>query len=890
MPFRRVRNFCRNILRKQRTDQDLDREIGSYLDLLADDKARSGMDRDAALQLARRELGGAEQIKENVRDIRAGASIDNLLQDVRYGLRVLRRNSGFAATAILTLALGIGSTTAIFSVVDAVVFKPLPFPNAGRLVRIRSVIAASGDGGVASYPDFLDWRARSRGFAGMAVFRTDGFNLAGSASPLHLQGAVVSAQLFSMLQAVPALGRAFLPAEDQPAAAGGADPVILSYGLWQRAFGSDASVLGRSIELGNQLFTVVGVMPRAFQYPIQAQPVELWTTIAMDAHGGANAPAAQRGGHYLDVAGLLKPGVELRQAQTELAVIAAALNKEHPEIKPRTVRIVPEAQSIVGPIRAPLLVLLAAVGCVLLIVCVNVANLLLARATGRRKEMALRAALGAARGRVVRQLFTESVSLGLLGGGLGLALALASTGLLVRLVPAQVPRLNSIAPDGRLLAFASLISLAAGILFGITPALRVSKVGLSTALNESSRGAGGGGKEYSRMRGVLVVSEVALAVVLLLASGLLIRSFRRLTQVDPGFDRRNVVTLQLDLPPGQPDSQLPAFFRDVVAQIGVLPGVRSASAVASLPLTGENARSSIEIEGQPTPMGSRPSAAFNAIEPDYFRTLGIPLVAGRDFAGRDDLKSAPVAIVNRTLAQRFFPNQDPIGMHIRPGISNGYGPGDPPMREILGVVGDVKQGDPGAAADPEVYVPLAQCPFSSMFIVARTVADPRSIVDPVRRQVASLDKNAPIYHVETLDQYFAQSVAAPRFVTLLLSGFAALALLLASVGIYGVISYIAVQRTHEIGIRMALGARKGEIVGMVVGKGMLPALAGLAIGIAAALRLARIFSSFLYGVNSTDPLTFAAVSLILPGVALVACYIPARRAAKTDPMRSLRYE
>jgi len=890
VPFRRVRNFCRNILSKQRVDQDLDREIGSYLDLLADEKARSGIGRDAALQQARRELGGAEQIKENVRDIRAGVSMDNLLQDVRYGLRVLRRNPGFAATAILTLALGIGSTTAIFSVVDTVVFKPLPFPTASRLVRIRSVFAASGDGGIASYPDFLDWRARNHAFDGMAVFRMDGFNLAGSGRPLHLQGAVVSAQLFSMLQATPALGRGFLPAEDQPAAAGGADPVILSYGLWQRAFGADASVLGRSIQLGDQLFTVVGVMPRAFQYPIQAEPVELWTTIAMDAHGGANAIAAQRGAHYLDVAGLLKPGVELQQAQAEMASISAALNKEYPENKPRTVRIVPEIQGLIGPLRAPLLVLLAAVGCVLLIVCVNVANLLLARATRRRKEMALRAALGAARGRVVRQLFTESVSLGLLGGGLGLVLALISNGLLVRIVPAQVPRLDSIAPDGRLLAFAFLISLAAGILFGLAPALRVSRVGLAAALNESGRGAGSGGKELSRMRGALVVSEVALAVVLLLSSGLLIRSFQRLTQVDPGFDRHNVLTLQLDLPAGKPDAQLPVFFRDVVAQIGALPGVHSASAVASLPLTGENARSSIEVEGRPTPMASRPSAAFNAIEPEYFRTLKIARAAGRDFTRRDDLKSTPVAIVNRTLAQRFFPHQDPIGKHIRPGIANGYGPEELPMREIVGVVGDVKQGDPGTESDPEVYVPLAQCPFGSMFIVVRTIADPQSIVDPVRRQVASLDKTTPIYHVETLDQYFTQSVAAPRFVTLLLSGFAALALLLASVGIYGVISYIAVQRTHEIGIRMALGARKGEILRMVVGKGMLPALVGLAIGIAGALRLTRILSSFLYGVSSTDPLTFAAVPLILLSVALVACYIPARRAAKTDPMHSLRYE
>jgi putative ABC transport system permease protein len=890
VPFCHFYNFCRNILFKQRTDRDLDQEIRGYLELLAAEKARSGMGRDEAMQQARRELGGMEQLKESVRDVKVGASMDTLLQDVRYGLRVLRRNTGFAATAILTLALGIGATTAIFSVVDAVVFKPLPFRDAGRLVRIRSVIAASGEGGVASYPDFLDWRARSRVFDSMAVFRTDSFNLIGRIEPLHLQGAVVSAQLFSMLGTAPALGRAFLPAEDQPAAAGGADPVILSYGLWQREFGSDATVLGRGIQLGDQPCTVIGVMPRGFQYPIQAEPVELWTTIAVDARGGANAAAAQRGAHYLDVAGRLKPGVKLQQAQAELSAIASALNKEHPEIKPRTVRIVPEIEGISGPIRVPLLVLLGAVGCVLLIVCVNVANLLLARATARRKEMALRAALGAGRLRAARQLLTESVSLGLLGGGLGLALALVSLRLLVRLIPAEVPRLNAIGLDGRLLSFAFLTSLAAGILFGLPPALGAWKIGLTESLKENGRGSGSGRRERGRLRDALVVSEVALAVVLLLGSGLLIQSFLRLTQVDPGFDRQRVLTFQLDSPAGRQDSQVPAFYRDVVAQVGVLPGVRSASAVASLPLTGDNIRSSFEIEGQPTPMGSRPSADFNAIEPNYLRTLGIALLAGRDFTERDTLKSTPVALVNRALAQRFFPNQDAIGRHIRPGVSNGYGPGEMPMREIVGVIGDVKQGDPGAESAPEVYVPLGQCPFSPMFIAIHTANDPQGIAGAVRRQVASLDKNAPVYHVETLDQYFAHSVAAPRFITLLLSGFAGLALLLASVGIYGVISYIAVQRTHEIGIRMALGAQKGEILRTVIAKGLAPALAGLAIGIVLALRLTRLLSGWLYGVNPADPPTFGAVSLILIGVALLACYIPARRAVKFDPMLSLRYE
>jgi putative ABC transport system permease protein len=890
VPLRYLDKFCRNIIYKRRVDEDLDQEIRTYLDLITEEKMRSGMSRDEAQRQARRELGGVEQLKENVRDVRVGVSMDNLLQDLRYGLRVLRRSPDFAATAILTLALGIGATTAIFSVVDTVVLKPLPFPTAGRLVRIRSVIAATGHGSVASYPDFLDWRARNHVFDGMAVFRTNDFTLIGSREPQHLQGAVVSAQLFSLLGITPALGRNFYLEEDKPAAAGGADPVILSAGLWQREFGSDASVLGRTIQLGDQPFTVVGVMPQAFQFPIQAEPVELWTTVAVDALGGANAMAAQRGAHYLDVVGLLKPLVKIERAQAELATIASTLSQEHPENKPRSVRIVPESEGVIGPLRTPLLVLLGAVGCVLLIVCVNVANLLLARANGRYTEMAVRAAPGASRGRATCQLLTESVALGLLGGGLGLGLALALLRLLVRFVPAEVPRLNAIGLDARLLSFAFLVSLLAGVLFGLAPALRVSKISLTESLRKSGRGSSSEGKEHSRLRDALVVSEVALAIVLLLGAGLLVQSFMRLVQVDPGFAPHHVVTFQLDSPPGKQGARAAAFFREVVASMSVLPGTISASAVASLPLTGDNVVSSIEIEGQPTPMGSRPSAGFNVVEPNYFRTVGIALVKGRDFTKYDDSKSTPILVINRTLALRFFPNQDPIGKHIRPGIGNGYGQGEPPMREIVGVIADVKQNGLGAEASPEVFAPLAQSPFDSVFFVIRTGNDPQSIVEAARRKVASLDKNAPIYHVETLDQYLAGSMATPLFITLLLSGFSGLALLLACLGIYGVISYIAVQRTHEIGIRMALGAKKGDVLRMIIGEGIRPALVGIAIGVFGALKLTGVLSSLLYGVKPTDPLTFAAVSLILTGVAFLACYIPARRAAKADPMLSLRYE
>jgi len=880
----------RALFHRESVEAEMDAELRAHFEHLAEKFVLSGLTPEEAGRRARLESGGLDQIKEDCRDAWGVRFIEALFQDVRYGVRVLRRNPGFAATAILTLALGIGPTTAIFSVVDTLMLKPLPFPTADRLVRIRSVITATGNGGVASYPDFLDWRGRSHVFEGMAAFRTNDFTLIGAREPLHLQGAVVSAQLFSLLGVTPALGHGFLPEDENPAATNGSDSVILSYGLWQREFGSDSSVVGRTIQLGDKPFTVVGVMPQAFQFPIQAEPIELWTTIAVDTRGGARAMTAQRGAHYLDVIALLKPGVMIERAQAEIAAIASALNKQHPEVKARSARIVPEIQALIGPLRTPLLVLLGAVGCVLLIVCATVANLLLARATGRHKEMAVRAALGASRQRATCQLLTESVALGLLGGGLGLALGLASVRMLVRLMPVDVPGLNSVGLDGRLLGISFLISFLAGIFFGLAPALRVSKISLTESLKESSWGSGIGGKEHSRLRATLVVSEVALAVVLLLGAGLLIQSFLHLTRVDPGFDPHHVLTFQLDSPAGKQDARVPAFFREVVAHMSALPGASSASAVASLPLTGDNIRSSIEIEGEPTPMGSRPSADFNAAEPNYFHTVGIALVEGRDFTEHDDSKSTPVVIVNRTLARRFFPNQDPIGKHIRPGIGNGYGPGEPPMREIVGVIGDVKQSDLGAEAAPEVYAPLAQSPFGTMFFVIRTAKDPRSIVEEARHQVVALDKNAPIFHVVTLDQYFAQSVAGPRFNTVLLSGFAALAVLLACLGVYGVMSYMVVQRTHEIGLRMALGAEKRDLLTMVLGKGLKMAIIGVGIGLVGALGLTHFLASLLYGVRPADLLTFIVVSVVLTGMTLLASYIPARRATKVDPMQALRCE
>jgi putative ABC transport system permease protein len=882
--FARILNFAAT----RRGDQRLREEMQEHLVLQTEENIRAGMTPVEARRHARMKFGAVEAIREDYHAEEGLPLLENLLHDTRFALRILRKSPGFTLIALVTLALGIGATTALFSVVDAVMLKPLPFPTADRLVRIESLIEATGNGGVASYPDFLDWRARNHVTDGMAAFRTGDFTLIGSREPVHLQGAVVSAQLFSLLGLTPELGRSFLPEEDSPAKAGGVDPVILSYGLWQREFGADVSVLGRTIQLGDHRFTVVGVMPQAFQYPIQAEPIELWTTIAADARGGANAMTAQRGAHYLDVVALLKPNVTLQQAQAEFASIASVLNRQHPENKPRTTRLVPELQLLTGDVRTPLLVLLGAVGCVLLMVCANIANLLLMRATGRRKEMAVRIALGASGRRVTCQLLAESLVLGLLGGALGLALALLSIRFLVRIMPVDIPRLNTIGLDARLLGFALLISLLAGILFGLAPALQASKVDLTESLKKSGRGTGG--EDKGRLRATLAVSEIALAVVLLLGAGLLLQSFFRLTRIDPGFNPQHVLTFQLDAPGGTESAQLPGFFREAVARISVLPGVSSASAAASLPLTGDNIGSSVEIEGQPTPMGSRPSTDFNAVEPNYFHTMGTALISGRDFTPQDDLKSTPVAIVNRTLVRLFFSNQNPIGKRVRPGIGNGYGPGETPMREIVGVIEDIKQSRPGAEAAPEIYAPLAQSPFDTMFIAARTANDPASIVQAARQQIISLNKNLPIYHVKTLDQYFADSVAEPRFNSLLLSGFAILAVLLACLGVYGVVSYAVIERTHEIGVRMALGADRSKVVRWILLKGLLLSLAGVTIGLAGSFVLVHLLSSLLFGVRATDPMTFAAATVAVLSVAGLASYIPARRAAKVEPMVALRYE
>ena len=822
--------------------------------------------------------------------------MNTLWQDVRYGCRMLMKNPSITAVAIIAFGLGIGANTAIFSVVNAVLLRPLPFKDPERLVAVwegnvkRSSVKS---GGAASYPDFADWRAQNGVFERMAAYHYSDFTLAGdSGEPAHMQGAIVSADLFQVLGVAPTTGRTFLPEEDQPGGAGGARAVILSDSLWRQRFSADTKILGRTIKIDGRSFNIVGVMPSGFQFPIQAEPVELWTTMAVDAEtaDGSSPITEQRGAHYLNVVARLKPGVTMEQAKAEMDVIAQNLQKQYPDTNANFgVGMVSLQEFWVGDLRPALLILFGAVGCVLLIACANVANLLLARATARYKEVAIRAALGASRLRVMRQLLTESLLLAILGGALALLLALWGTDLLIKFIPEDVPRLAEIHIDGRVLGFTMLLSVLTGVVFGLAPALNASKTSLTESLKEGGR-SGTDGARRNRVRSALVVMEVALSLVLLVGAGLLLQSLLRLQQVNPGFNPKNVLTFRLDLPAVKysTSQQIGDFFGQLQTRIEELPGVQAASAVSPLPLSNANMGVVFETEGRPVAKSERHPTDLRIISPDYFRTMSILLIKGRDFTARDDLKSPSVIIINETLARQYFPNEDPIGKRIKPTVS--ADDNEPPMRQIIGIVGDVKHRGLSALPKPEVYVPHAQVPFSSMTLVVRTASDTRSITSAVQGTLREMDKDLPLYNVRTLEQYLGRSSARPRFNALLLSAFACVALLLTGVGLYGVMAYSVAQRTHEIGIRMALGAQTGDVLRMVVRHGMTLALLGVVLGLGGAFALTRLMASLLYGVSATDPWTFAGLSLLLCVVAFIACYMPSRRATKVDPLIALRHE
>jgi putative ABC transport system permease protein len=811
-----------------------------------------------------------------------------LLQDIRYGVRMLAKNAAFTGIAILTLALGIGANTAIFSVVNAELLRPLPFRDSGRLVRVWGTNArTSAKTSTISYPDFVDWRAQNQVFEEIGVYARQDYTLTGVEQPAHLEGEAISAELMTLLGATPELGRLFAPGEDNAHH----HVAILSHRLWKQQFGGDPGIIGRTITLENSGYTVVGVMPASFEFPLQRRSAELWTTLSSLQESADSSPpmTQQRGSHFLIGIARLKPGVTLGLAQSEMDVIASSVAKQYPDSdKYYGVRLVEEQEEITGAIRPALFVLLIAVGVVLLIACVNVANLLLARATTRTREIAIRAALGAGRMRVVRQLLTESFLLALLAGTLGVMLAAWGIDVLVRLSPADLPRVGEIHMDGRVLAFTAILSVLTGMIFGLAPALQITRANLVDTLKESALSTTAGMHRH-RLRSSLVIVEMALALVLLVSAGLVIHSLISLESVNPGFNAHNVLASDIDLPDDKfPNAKKVEFLRDLMLRVRALPGVVTAAAIVPLPMSGMEFRVAVEMEGRPVAKSDQRVSSVRVISEDYFRTMQIPLLQGREFKEQDSGEAAQVIIVNEALARQFFPGENPIGKHIRPGISADGQPAR--MREIVGVVGNVKFLDLKTEWMPESYIPYAQLPFSGMTIVTRARRDPYGLAKPIAEAVLSVDKSVPAYRVQTVEEYLDGTIAIPRFNTFLLGMFAGLALVLTAVGLYGVISYSVAQRTHEIGIRMALGGQPRDMLRLIVGQGLRLALAGVGLGLIAALFFTRFVSSLLFGITPADPVSYAGVILLLLGVVLLACYIPARRAMSVDPMVALRYE
>jgi putative ABC transport system permease protein len=815
--------------------------------------------------------------------------MESLLNDIRYGVRSLLKHPGFTAIAVLTLALGIGANTAIFSVVNATLLRPLPFKDPERVVMVWGYLekmAQTIDRLPSSSGNFVSLHDQNHSLEKLAAFRSWGWQLTGGGEPELLRGARVSSDFFPAVGASPILGRSFLPEEDLPNRA----PVaIISHSLWQRRFAADPNVIGKTMTLTGQNVMVVGVMPQGFQFPGGANMIpglqfaldnDVWMPLAL-----TDEDKQIQGTMNLAVIGRLKPGVSSSQAETELRTLQQNLPLGTIGY---TLNVVPLHQQMVGKIRKLLLVLLATVAFVLLIACANIANLLLVRATSRQKETAIRAALGAGRLRLIRQLLTESLLLSLTGGALGLLLAVWGNSLLISLIPADVPRIHEINVDGRILAFTLFVSCLTGLVFGLAPALQSSKLDLNESLKEGLRGTTAGLRQ-NRLRSLLVVSEVAMALVVLISAALLIKSFVRLLEVKPGFNPANVLTMDIQLPNLPPsryagDDEQTAFFQQLMDRLKTLPGVESAGAVVSLPLSGAFEGTDVILAGQESlPDAERPNADYTTVTPDYFRALQIPLVKGRQFTVRDN-KSAPgVIIINEVMAQRLWPNEDPLGKHFTVGFEK-----DP--REIVGVVGNIRQTTLDAELRPAMYLPHLQSPNAGLTVLVRTSGEPLAIAAAVREQVRALDKDVPVTHIQTMDQVFGASVAQQRFSMLVVGLFAGLALVLASVGIYGVMAYSVAQRAHEIGVRMALGARTAQVLKLILKDGMTLALLGVGVGLAGAFALTRLIATLLFGVTPTDATTLIVVSLALLGVALVACYIPARRATKVDPLVALRYE
>jgi predicted permease len=880
----KLRLRLRALFFKSKMEDELQVELQFHLEREIEENIIRGMTPEEARLAALRNFGGVERVKEESRDVRGVRLLEEVWQDLRYGARMLRKQPGFTLIAVVTLALGIGANTAIFSVVNAVLLRPLPYPESDQLVSLAERSPQFNRNFIA-YPNLLDWRAQNHVFEQIAVFRSMNFTLTGNGEPERVIGGQVSAELFSALRVNAAVGRTFLPEEDKP---GGNPVVVLSYGLWQRRFDADSSLIGKSVALNGRSCLVVGVMPAGFQFPNRA---ELWAPLGQTL---ADPDWMHRGNHQ-GIYGVarLKPGVTLAQARAEMETIAVRLEQQYPATNQgNRVAVNSLLEETVQDVRRALMVLLATSGFVLLIACANIANLLLSRAATRQKEMAIRSALGAGRWRLLRQLLVESVLLALCGGGLGLWLASRGVEWILAINPSGpnvIPRAQEIGLDWQVVIFTTTISMLTGLLFGLAPAVQASKLALSETLKDSNRGATGGPSQH-RLRGALVSVEVALSLMLLIGAGLMLKSFYQLQHVHPGFQSEHLLTLRLALPPAKypTNQQIANFYQQLLERLNALPGVQSAGAATWMPLVGGGSNSPLLVEGQAEPKpGEAPTADISLITPDYFRLMGIELQRGRAFTAQDQQDAPPVVIVDEATAQRHWPNADALGKRIRLGSNNP----NVPWLTVVGVARRVKLYGLARDSNPaQVYRPFLASPWAAATIGVRATVDPASLTAAVRQEVLSLDRDLPIFNVRTMEQVLANSVASFRQNTLLLGLFATVAFVLAAVGIYGVLAYDVAQRTHEIGVRLALGAQARDVLMLVVGRGMTFALIGAGLGLAGAFALTRLLKTLLFGVSATDPWTFTSIAALLLAVALLACWLPARRATKVDPLIALRHE
>jgi putative ABC transport system permease protein len=884
----RLCSWTAAMLCRTRKEREMDEEMRFHIEAHAADLVGRGVAQQEALRQARVEFGGIETAKEECRDAVGVSFLETLFQDVRHGIRAMLRTPVFTAIAVIVLALGIGANTAIFSVVDAVLLRPLAYRDSDRLVTILM----NGEGPV-SVANYIDWRDQSHSFATMGAADYWSPNLTGVDAPEHIAGLKVTQSLFPMLGVDPLLGRVFVEGEDKD---GGDREVILSYRLWQRRFSSDRNVLGKPIVLDGNAYIVVGVMPEGFHFaPFWATKAELWVPNAFGAR------IHNRGGNSLRIFARLKDGVSLTRARAEIASITARLEQQYPGTN-RDAVMTPLKDKVVGPIETPLLVLLGAVAFVLLITCSNVAHMLLARAATRQKEVAVRSALGARRGRLIRQFLTESILLGALGGAAGLLLAMIATRALIAISPANIPRVQTVSIDLRAALFLFSATILTSVGFGLAPALQASSVNLNDALKEGGRG-GSEGVRRNRLRSLLVVSEFALALMLLVGAGLMIRTFAALEAVNPGFNPHNVISMIVSVSGSKEEDpgRRELFYRQLLERVRSLPGVQAAGAINHLPLAGDLWGWHFAIEGRPKPRpGEEPGAVYRMVTLGYFSAMRLPLVRGRDLTEADNVTAPGVVIVNEQAARQYWPGEDPIGKRV---CFDDDTTNPTAWLTIIGIAKDAKQDSWTDKATPEAYLAAfqnhdylgdsgteASKHMNYITLVARTALDPALAASAMKEAARSFDRNLAITQVVTMDGVVAEANSQPRFEMLLLTIFAAVALVLAVVGIYGVISYSASRRTHEIGVRMSLGATRGDVLFLVVRQGVWLAVAGSVAGIAGALLLSRLMAKLLYGVQPTDPATFVVVAIGLGLVAMLACYIPARRAMRIDPIAALRYE